>query len=150
MDRFELQNYIEKSIPIVKEMGFIVETVEDKVQVSGKYQKHVNHTKSVFGGSLSSIMTLGGWTKVNVLLGQLGYKGTVVIKGSSIDYLLPVVKDYIVTAEEISEKDIKKFEKTYNKFGKGRLFIKAFLTHRESHKVLATFQGEFVVLKKKS
>ncbi len=41
-----------------------------------------------------------------------------------------------------------KFEKIYNKFGKGRIIVNAVLKHENSCEILAEFTEEFVAVKK--
>lgn len=149
MNKYELQNYIVKNIPIVKEMGFIIEDIGDnQVIVSGEYKKHINHTNSVFGGSISSVMTLAGWGRVRILIEDIDKNAVILIKSNSTDFIKPVVEDYIVITESLLEKDIEKFKKIYNKFGKGRIMVNAVLKHRNSNEILAEFIGEFVAIKK--
>lgn len=149
MNKYELQNYIVKNIPIVKEMGFIIEDIGDnQVIVSGEYKKHINHTNSVFGGSISSVMTLAGWGRVRVLIEDIDKNAVILIKSNSTNFIKPVVEDYIVITESLLEKDIEKFKKIYNKFGKGRIMVNAVLKHRNSNEILAEFIGEFVAIKK--
>ena len=149
MNREKLQRYIEDNIPIVKDMGFIVEEIGDeRIVVSGEYCRHINHTKSVFGGSISSVMTLAGWGRIRVLIESFDPLATVVIKSNSTDFIKPVTEDYVVYTEIIDEKKIGKFKKAYEKFGRGRVEVEACLTHRSSNEVLARFKGEFVALKK--
>jgi len=149
MDKKELQRYIEENIPIVRDMGFIIEEVGNEViVVSGEYCRHINHTKSVFGGSISSVMTLAGWGRVRILIEGFDPEATVVIKSNSTDFILPVTKNYVVTTLKVDDKSIEKLKKSYKKFGRGRIEVEATLTHRGSDKVLAKFAGEFVVLKK--
>jgi len=149
MNKYELQNYIVKNIPIVKEMGFIIEDIGDnQVIVSGEYKKHINHTNSVFGGSISSVMTLAGWGRVRILIEDIDKNAVILIKSNSTDFIKPVVEDYIVITESLLEKDIEKFKKIYNKFGKGRIMVNAVLKHRNSNEILAKFIGEFVAIKK--
>lgn len=149
MDREELQRYIEENIPIVKDMGFIVEEIgEERIVVSGEYCRHINHTKSVFGGSISSVMTLAGWVRVRLLIEEFDPTATVVIKSNSTEFIKPVTEDYVVYTEPIDKRKISKFRKTYEKFGRGRVEVEACLTHRGSDEVLARFQGEFVALRK--
>ncbi len=149
MDKEKLQRYIEENSPIVKDMGFIVEEIGDeRIVVSGEYCRHINHTKSVFGGSISSVMTLAGWGRVRLLIEDFDPAATVVIKSNSTEFIKPVTEDYIVYTQPIDERRIGKFRKTYEKFGRGRVEVGACLTHRGSTEVLARFQGEFVALKK--
>ena len=149
MDRNELQNYIEKNIPIVKQMGFIIENIEDnKIIVSGEYKKHINHTNSVFGGSISSVMTLAGWGRVRILIEDIDDTAVILIKSNNTNFIKPVVEDYIVITEPLLEKDVEKLKKVYRKFGKGRILVNSVLKHRNSDEVLVKFVGEFVAVKK--
>ncbi len=130
-------------------MRFIVEEIGDeRIVVSGEYCRHINHTKSVFGGSISSVMTLAGWVRVRLLIEGFDPAATVMIKINSTKFIKPVTEDYIVYTQPIDEREIGKFIKTYEKFGRGRVGVEACLTHRGSAEVLARFQGEFVALKK--
>jgi len=112
MDKKELQRYIEENIPIVRDMGFIIEEVGNEViVVSGEYCRHINHTKSVFGGSISSVMTLAGWGRVRILIEGFDPEATVVIKSNSTDFILPVTKNYVVTTLKVDDKSIEKLKK---------------------------------------
>ncbi|OQY41457.1 MAG: hypothetical protein B6227_05005 [Fusobacteriia bacterium 4572_74] len=149
MNKYELQKYIIENIPIVKEMGFIIENIENnQIIVSGEYKKHINHTNSVFGGSISSVMTLAGWGRVRILTEDIDNNAVILVKNNSTDFIKPVVEDYIVITEPLIENDIEKFKKIYKKFGKGRIMVKAVLKHRNSDDILAKFTGEFVAIKK--
>ncbi|UUV17404.1 thioesterase domain-containing protein [Fusobacteria bacterium ZRK30] len=149
MDKVELQKYIIENIPIVKEMGFVIENIgNNEVVVSGEYKKHINHTNSVFGGSISSVMTLAGWGRVRILIEDIDNNAVILIKSNSTDFIKPVVEDYVVITEPLLEKDIAKLKKVYNKFGKGRIIVNAVLKHKNSCEVLAKFTGEFVAIKK--
>ena len=149
MNKNELQKHIIEKIPIVKEMDFIIEKIEEnQVIVSGEHKKHINHTNSVFGGSISSILTLASWSRVKVLLENIDPSAVILVKTSNINFIKPVIKDYIAITDPLLEKDIMKFEKIYNKFGKGRIIVNAVLKYENSCETLAKFTGEFVAVKK--
>lgn len=151
MNKNELQKYIIENIPIVKKMGFTIENIEgNQIIVSGEYKKHINHTNSVFGGSISSVMTLAGWGRIRVLIEDIDKDAIILIKSNSTDFIKPVIEDYIVITEPIQQKDIEKLKKIYYKFEKGRIIVKAILKHRNSDEILAKFTGEFVAIKKKT
>ena len=113
MNKNELQNYIENNIPIVQKMGFSINEIgDDKVIVSGEYCTHINHTNSVFGGSISSIMTLAGWTRVKILSEEIDPSSTVIIQNNSTNFIKPVTEDYQVYTEKIELTEIKKLKKS--------------------------------------
>ncbi|MEI6856938.1 YiiD C-terminal domain-containing protein [Psychrilyobacter sp.] len=102
MNKNELQKYIIERIPIVKEMDFIIKKIEDnQVIVSGEHKKHTNHTNSVFGGSISSILTLAGWSRVKILLENIDPSAVILVKTSNINFIKPVIKDYIAITDPL-------------------------------------------------
>lgn len=147
MDKKELQNYIEENIPIIGDMGFqVVEIEEDRVVVAGEYCRHINHTKSVFGGSISSVMTLACWSRMRLLMEEVDPQGIIVIKNGYTDFLSPVRGDYEVATLELEGKAMERFIRSYRRFGRGRIEVEAVLTLKGDKEILARFKGEFVAL----
>ena len=148
MDKEYLQDYIEEHIPIVKEMDFsIVEINGNEVMVEGPYEKHINHRNSIFGGSISSLLILAGWTKMKLMMEKIDNNTSIVIQESNVKYLRPVLGDFVAITKISEEVDMLKTEKIYKKFGKVRVNIEVFLKEKGKEEILAEFVGSFVALK---
>lgn len=144
----DLQQYVYEHIPIIKTNNFKIE-VKDKniVCVKGSYQEHINHRESVFGGSLSTALTLSAWGYVRLLMEDKNLaKAIIVIKRQEVEYLKPVTKDFVSYSKPVEPEALTKFFTTLTKFKKARLNIEAYVTHAEDGDILTNFQGEFVVV----
>ena len=144
----DLQKYVYEHIPIIKTNNFKIE-VKDKVIVcvKGLYQEHINHRESVFGGSLSTALTLSAWGYIRLLMENKGLaKAIIVVKRQEVEYLKPVTRDFVSYSRPVAAEDLAKFFTMLKKFKKGRLHIEAYVTHENDPAVLTRFKGEFVVV----
>lgn len=148
MDREYLQLYIDEHIPIVKAMKFTISEIYGKnIVIEAPYQDHINHRNSVFGGSISALLTLAGWAKVRIIMEEIDSTATIVIQESNVKFLKPVLSDFAATTEMDENIDLAKFEKMYRKFGKARINIPVYLKEKNKKEVLAEFQGTFVIVR---
>jgi thioesterase domain-containing protein len=149
MDYLELQEYIYSHIPIVKDMEFeLGEIVNDNITVIGKFNKHINHRNSVFGGSINSIMTLAGWAKVKIMMDKISEGAVIVIKSCTTDFIKPVLDDFEAVTESTTDEEYAKFLRIYERKGRARIDIRVNLYEKGKKERLATFIGEFVVVRK--
>lgn len=102
----ELQLTLEREIPICGQMGIRVHDGGPAGLVMRlPLVPNRNHQQTAFAGSLNALCTIAGWGSVYLLLKDLGRKGNIVIRRSTIRYLEPVASAEIyarclpVTAE---------------------------------------------------
>lgn len=144
----EVLEYIQKNIPITKELGVsISKYTGDLLVIDAPLAANINHKNSAFGGSLSSIAILSAWALLFVKQKELKLDVTLVIQESKFSFLLPVLKDFQALAYTPKEEDFSKFLKILNKKGKARLKIYSEIIC--DGKVCGTHEGSYVAIKNK-
>jgi thioesterase domain-containing protein len=92
----ELQATLEREIPMSAQMGIRVHNGgADGLVMRLPLSPNRNHQQTAFAGSLNALCTIAGWGSVYLLLKELGRRGNIVIRRSTIKYQEPV------TASEI-------------------------------------------------
>lgn len=147
MDKENLQKYVEEHIPIVKKMNFKIEKLDKEgISVKALYSEHINHRNSVFGGSISSLMTTSAWGWVKYIMEEIDEKSTIVIQESQVKYLKPVLSDFTASTN-LENFNFERNKRMYEKFGKTRINVFVDLKEKGKDEVLASFKGIFVILK---
>jgi thioesterase domain-containing protein len=141
-----VEQYLHEHIPISKQMAISVISInEDGVILSAPLIPNINHRCTVFGGSISAIAILSGWTLVHVNLRLLSITSRVVIQSSNVEYIKPIEKDFQAYCVTPLHQNWERFITTVSKKGKGRIMLNAEIY---SDSLLAgRFQGEYVALK---
>lgn len=148
MDESSLQEYIYRHIPIVEANHFVVsEATTSIVRVSGRYAEHLNHRKSVFGGSIASAATLAAWSLVRMKTEALDPNAIIVVRRQSVDFRKPVVRDFAATTLPLGDAILSRFESLYRKFGRAKIHVEVIVTHADSDESLASLTGDFVVIR---
>ncbi|MGO8949194.1 MAG: YiiD C-terminal domain-containing protein [Ktedonobacterales bacterium] len=141
----ELQHTLNHEIPLTRHLGLRVNSYNDEEGLSlwAPISPNLNHKSTAFAGSLNSILTLGGWSLVWILLNEWGMSGTVVIQESTCHYRLPVHEDFVARCRRPPKKDLERFEAQIRGRGKGRLELSVEICQGEREAV--TFWGRYVV-----
>lgn len=146
MNSQEFEQFLHEQIPITKAMAFGVEEfTPSKVRISAKLEPNINHKATAFGGSISALMTVCGWSMVFANIKDIDPEAHIVIYKSSINYLAPIEEDFTAECELSSEESKKQFVDTYNKHKKSRLKLK--VTCRKEGRQLAEFHGQYVAFR---
>lgn len=146
MDKHEFEEFLHKKIPITKSMGFsVIEFTPSRVKISAKLEPNINHKGTAFGGSINCLMVVCGWAMVFINTKEIDPNAHIVIKKSSINYLLPIKEDFIAECNLSDEESKRKFFEMYTKHKKGRLDLKVSCYNQDS--LLAEFQGQYVAFK---
>lgn len=140
----ELQAFLHQQIPLSQALGVAVQRADDaSAEVSAPLAPNSNHLGTAFGGSLSALLILSGYTWLFRAMSVRGHKCHVVLKRSEVDYVKPVTSSIIATATAPSEKEFDMFLKTFEKKGIGRVNISATISDSNSS-IAARLLGEFV------
>jgi len=140
----ELQAFLHQQIPLSQALGAGVQKSDDEsAEVSAPLAPNSNHLGTAFGGSLSALLILSGYTWLFHAMSARGHKCHVVLKRSEVDYVKPVTSAILATAKAPAQKDFEMFLKTYEKKGIARISILATISDSESS-IAARFLGEFV------
>jgi thioesterase domain-containing protein len=145
MKKEEFEKFLHDKIPITKAMEVKVEEFNNlKVRLSAKLEPNINDKGTAFGGSISSLMTLCGWSMAFMIMMETDPNAQVVIQKSSINYLVPIKGNF--TAECIMEDgEVKEqFLDMYRERRKGRLKIK--VRCYAGDMLSAEYEGTYVAL----
>jgi len=86
-----LQQYLLKQIPISKGLGIsITEASLEEIRITAPLAPNLNHHGTAFGGSVSAVAILAGWTLVYARLEAEGQFPAVVIQHNEIRYVTPI------------------------------------------------------------
>ncbi len=142
----ELREYLYGNIPITRAMQVgVVEILENRVVLSAPLPPNTNHRDTAFGGSVSTLATLGAWSLLRLKMDERNAQNAhLVIQRSQVEYLLPVATDFTATARLPDEDRWWRFEKTFEAKGKARISVEAVI--EAQNRVCARFAGDFVVL----
>jgi thioesterase domain-containing protein len=142
----ELQATLEREIPMSAQMGIRVHKGDaDGLVMRLPLNINRNHQQTAFAGSLSALCTIAGWGYVYVLLRELGRRGNIVIRRSTIKYQEPVTSSEIYARCHPVAADARQyFLEMLDDKGQAKLDLTVEITGKEGSAVL--FGGSYVVL----
>ncbi len=121
----ELTDYLHDAIPLSASMGARAIGIEPgSVIVEAPLAPNLNHRGTVFGGSLSTLAILAGFSVVLLGLRAGGYEHRVVIHRNEYDYLLPAAGTFTATAR-LDDQRWSRFIETVRRRDRGRITIDA-------------------------
>lgn len=143
LDLPAVQRYLHEHIPLSRHLGArVLEAGPTAVRLAAPLAPNLNHRGTAFGGSLSALAILSGWTWVFVNLRAEGFDGRIVIQSSSVDYLSPAEADFEAVCRAPSPERWRHFRETLEQRGRGRIELEADLT--VGGRLVATFRGRYV------
>jgi len=144
-DSFGLEPYLYEHIPLSQHLGVRVqEATTDIVRLFAPLEPNLNHRRTGFGGSISALAILAGWSLLWCRLRDRTGGHNIVIQKNTIDYLAPVTADFTATCTAPSADRWDRFIRSFDQRGRGRVELRAEV-HVED-RLVATFDGMFVVL----
>lgn len=140
-----LKDYLHKQIPASKLLEVDVKSCSNlEVELVAPLAPNINHKNTVFGGSLSVLAILAGWSLLYMRL--KGIRNEIVIQESSMSYLKAAVGEFYAISTYKESPQWEKFNRSFNKKGKGRIQVESnILCNGE---VVATFRGTYVAFNK--
>lgn len=143
----ELERILHAEIPLTRAMGVTVARLDPQgLTLGAPLAPNLNHKKTAFGGSLSTLATLAGWGLIQLLVREYGGPVTVVIQESTVQYLKPVEQDFAATALRPPAPVLEKFLATLQRRGRARLEIEARIL--ASGQPAVAFRGQYVAYDK--
>lgn len=124
VDAQNLEAQLYKNIPILRYHQFkISELTNEKIVITAPIIENKNHFNTAFGGSISTLGIVTGWTLLlyKVQEGKLPLR--LVIQRNSIQYKLPIKSDFI-SQTEINNEHWIEFVQTARTNGKAKLTMK--------------------------
>ncbi|WP_201359788.1 YiiD C-terminal domain-containing protein [Dictyobacter formicarum] len=140
----ELQTLLNTEIPITRHFNLTVGAYDERIlRLDAPLAENVNHAGTAFGGSLSALLTLAGWSMTWFMLQEYNLTGEIIIQDSNCRYLAPVKKDFSAYCYRPSNEQLGRFEKMLRTHKKGRLELKAEIL--EGDTLAVSFVGRYVV-----
>jgi thioesterase domain-containing protein len=103
-----------------------------------------NHQQTAFAGSLSALCTITGWGSIYLLLRELGRRGNIVIRRSTIKYQEPVTTAEIYArCQPVNPIARQYFLDMLDEKGQAKLDLTVEIAGRDGPAVL--FHGSYVV-----
>ncbi|TWT42714.1 putative thioesterase [Botrimarina hoheduenensis] len=142
-----LAQTITDQIPITKSMGFTVESYSaEGLRVSMPLEPNRNPHQTAFAGSLNALCTLAGWGMTNLILGEAGLAGAVVLRRSSIKYREPVNTDHVAAlCLPPPEGDLRYFLAMLQEKGQAKLELAVQIEGTDSERPAVLYGGSYVV-----
>ncbi len=107
-------------------------------------QPNINHRATVFGGSLSAVAILSGWTWLHYAAEGAGLKCRLVIQRNAMEYLAPIAGDFEARCRGLAPDEFEKFARQFRRAGKARVTLAADVFFHGQ--VCAQFHGDYVAL----
>ncbi len=141
----EITALLHADLPLTKAMRVEVTRWDGRaVRLAAPLAPNVNHTATAFGGSISALSILTGYTLVYLLLRDRGIAAHLLIQKSTTDFLRPIDTDLISTATLPAESDVEEFLAALKHKRRGRLTIESSVFANET--LAATHSGVFVAI----
>ena len=140
-----LEAYLHEHIPISRNLGVRVLAADRAgVRLAAPLAPNVNHRDTVFGGSLSAVAILAGWSCLRQALGHAGPTRRIVIQSNSIEYLAPANGDFEAWCHAPPPDRWAVFERTLSRRQRARITLAVDVT--SGGEIVAKFHGQYVVL----
>ena len=139
-----LEKLLREKIPLVKALKAEVKEVDPScVKLWAPLAPNHNHMGSAFGGSISALLILGGYTWLYHFMMSEGHEVHVILKSCEIDYRFPVEEDLTIVARAPKAQEIEKFLTSFKRKKIGKIEIESEI--RIGGKVAALLRGKYVV-----
>lgn len=140
-----LQRYIDTHIPLTGDMGIRVETWDDGgLTLTAPFGPNRNDKNTAFGGSLSVMVTLGGWGLTFLYLRDAGMRADVMVRRTRIDYDRPVHGEIVTRCRMPAEQERQRFLDALRTTGKARWDLTLEVEGRDAPAVVC--EGVFVAV----
>ena len=146
MTTSDLERYLHEHIPISAALGVRVVAADGThVRLAAPLVPNLNHQRSAFGGSLSALAILTGWSWLHLQLRPGGFIGQIVIQGNSMEYLVPALGDFEAVCRGPSDERWGVFTRTLRQRNRSRIELDADVSVGDT--LVASFRGQYVALR---
>jgi len=144
--RDDATRYLHEQIPITRQLGAVVQGYDGAtVRLAAPLAPNLNHRSTAFGGSLSAVAILAGWTLLHLKLRERGADVALVIQRSEIDFDEPVDGDFVATAALPPAAEWDRFLATLGRHGRARIHVRG--TIEAGSRKVGTYEGVYVALR---
>jgi thioesterase domain-containing protein len=145
VDPAAFQQYLHTHIPLSAAMATVVEEAgPDGVVLEAPLGPNLNHRATAFGGSVSSLAILAGWSLVHLRLRDQGLAARTVVQRSDVAYLEPVEDTFSARAVAPDGADWKRFVRTLKRWRRARVRVRVDVTSGGG--TVATLDGDYVAM----
>jgi thioesterase domain-containing protein len=143
----ETTRYLHEHIPLTLHLGAVVEAYDGtSIRVTAPLAPNLNHRSTAFGGSLSALGILAGWTLLHLNLRQQGIEARLVIQRSEFDFDDPVVdRDFTATSTLPEPADWQRFVTTLHRRRRARVRVRGEI--QSAAGTGGRFEGVYVALR---
>ncbi len=139
----DTERFLHQQIPLSLAMGVRVESFDaDRLVLTAPLDPNHNHLGTAFGGSLSALATLAGYSLLWLRLEN--QNAHIVIRRGSIQYHHPVRGILRAVCESPDAATLAAFKSQFAKKGKARISLNVRI--KEDGRVCVEFEGVFVAL----
>lgn len=136
--------FLHDQIPLTRAMGVEVRSWDGReLCLTAPLEPNHNHLGTAFGGSLSALVTLAGYSLLWLLLGDR--EAHIVIRDSSIRYRHPVRGELRALCRHPGDEAWQAFHAQFTSSGKARLTLHVVIV--EDDRECVEFEGVFVALR---
>ena len=140
----ETEKFLHDQIPLTLAMGVEVRSWDgQELCLTAPLEPNHNHLGTAFGGSLSALTTLAGYSLLWLLLGDR--EAHIVIRESSMRYRHPVRGELRALCRHPGDEAWQAFHAQFTSSGKARLTLQVVIV--EDDRVCVEFEGVFVALR---
>lgn len=141
----DLERFILDHIPLARAMELQVAACDgDMLALDAPLAPNVNDKGCAFGGSLTCLMTLAGWSLVELALQRHGIDCDIYVADSDVRYLAPVWADFRAEARLEPGSNWDTFLATLAARGKARVEAQCIVRERDGATIAATLRARFV------
>lgn len=139
--------WLKTQIPIINHMGFTpLQWDGNSLKMGAKLIPNVNDKGTAFGGSLSSIATLCGWSIITLYLREQGRNDDVVIHDSHLRYLKPVTSDFYASTTLPDSQTLSDFTQRMQNKGRARMDLQ--IKIHQDNELAVCLSGRYVAMAK--
>lgn len=145
MKEKELESYLHNQIPASKLLEVsVAKSSKTNIELTAPLVPNINHKNTAFGGSLSVLAILAGWSLVYMRLN--GIKNEIVIQESSMSYLKPANGSFVASSSYEDSSAWAKLNRSFISKGRGRIQVESIILCEGE--IVATFRGTYVAFNK--
>jgi thioesterase domain-containing protein len=145
MTAAELEELLHLRIPVARAMCLSVVTADNtQVVLQAPLEQNVNPHGTAFGGSITNLALLAGWSMAYMRLHEKGYGDHLVISRVHVDFLAPMGTTIEARCQAPKDSVIERFIHHLERRGKARIELRADVS--ADGVMGAHFQGEFVAM----
>lgn len=148
MTNDELNTFLNKQIPISKELGVkVIRSDSTGAEVTAPLKANINHMGTAFGGSLGAVLITSCYAWLFHHLEKQGFQTHVLIKEGTTEYLHPVNQNFSAICVAPTGVEYEEFQDHFERKGRARLKLHAYIENEKGK--ACVFHGTFVAVKSK-